>query len=140
MSNFFNIHKALIDGFKALNLPYPLSEPNRELKDSEKGDSAWLKVSILDAPTNVATLGLSGTDNNPGIMQIDVNVPQNEGSGLQLQIVDTICSNFPTGKSLQYSGQAVKITNSSISGIRNVGGFARRSVSISYYARTKRVN
>lgn len=139
MSAFFKINKALLDAVKALNLNLPTDLPNKEITNEEKGNGTWLKVSILSAETNVATLGDSGTDNNPGILQIDVNVKQNQGDGELLTLCDTICTAFPAGRGLLYSGEAVSITGSSISGIRNVGGYARRSVSIRYYARTKRI-
>jgi len=139
MSGFFNIEQALIKAVKAIGLSYPMSEPNRELTNEQKGNGVWLKVSVLNGQTNVATLGDSGTDNNPGVLQIDVNVLQNKGAGQLLNVCDVICTNLHAGKGLQYQGQAVKLTGSSISGIRNVGGYARRSVSVRFYARTKRI-
>lgn len=139
MSAFFNIEQALLTAYKSLNLSYPLSEPNKELTNEQKGDGVWVKVAVLNGQTNVATLGASGTDNNPGIFQIDINVLQNSGTGVLLNVCDVICGHFHAGKGLQYNGQGVKITGSSISGIRNVGGSARRTVSVRFYARTPRI-
>lgn len=139
MSGFFNIELALFNSYREIGLTYPLSEPNKELTNKQKGNGAWIKLAVLNAQSNVATLGDSGTDNNPGVLQIDVNVLQNTGTGVLLNICDTICSHFHAGKGLQYKGQGVKITGSSISGIRNVGGYARRTVSVRFYARTPRI-
>lgn len=139
MSGFFKIQRALLEGLGGVNLTYPMSQPNRELSDEAKQNGTWLKVSVEMAETNVATLGDSGDDNNPGFMQVDVNVLQNTGDGDLLNISDSICSFLHAGKALQFEEQTVKITGSSISGIRNVGGFARRSVTVRFYARTKRI-
>lgn len=137
MSQFLKIEKALTQSVKALALNFPISYPNMELKDADKGDT-WIGVSVLTASTNVATLGDKGEDNNPGVLQIDVNVAKSTGSGKQLEILDQIATAYPAGRPLQFQGQSVTVMSSSISPIRNVGGFAKRSISINYYARTVR--
>lgn len=139
MSAFLDIEKALLKGVKDLNLAYPTSEPNRELTNEQKQNGLWLKVSVLNAETNVATLGRLGEDNNPGVLQIDVNELQNQGTGELLKVCDIIASAFYAGKDLLHNAQAVTIRGSSISGIRNVGGYARRTVSVRWYSRTRRL-
>jgi hypothetical protein len=139
MSQFFKIEKALVDAVNDLELGIPMSQPNIELSDAAKANGPWGAIHVLNAGTSVATLGDYGEDDNQGVLQVDINVHINTGSGTLLALCDKICSAFTSGKALQYSEQTVKITASSISGIRNVGGFARRSVSVRFYARTKRI-
>lgn len=137
MSAFYKIERALIDSVKSLNLQLPLEIPNAELDTDQKSD-LWLKLNVLTAKSSVATLGSYGEDNNPGIFQIDVNQIRGSGTKQMLELIDTICSFYTAGKSLQYSGESVKVTSASVSPLRYVDGYARRSISITYYSRTKR--
>lgn len=137
MSAFYKIERALLDSVRALELPLNMEFPNMDLDSDAKGD-VWAKVSILTAQTTVATLGSDGEDNNPGILQIDVNELRGKGTKRMLDLIDTICTFYTAGKALQFGGETAKVTNASVSPLRYVDGYARRSVSITYYSRTFR--
>jgi len=137
MSAFYKIERALLDSVRALALPVQVEFPNTELDSDLKGD-LWVKVSVLTAQTTVATLGSKGEDNNPGILQIDVNEIRGNGTKNMLDLIDTICTFYTAGKALQFGGESAKVTSASVSPLRYVDGYARRSVSINYYSRTFR--
>lgn len=137
MSAFLKIEQALINSVDNLGLSYPVEYPNCELKQKDKKD-LWLKVSNLSAASNVVTLGSNGEDNNPGIFQIDINVDRFKGQKEMLEVADTIATFYTAGKALQYGGVSVKVTSASLSPLRYVDGYARRSISVNYYSRTTR--
>lgn len=138
MSQFLKIEQALINGFVGQTLGYPTSYPNAAITDESKAGNAWLSVAVLPAESDGITLGDAGEDNNPGVLQVDVNVPIGSGTALQLTILDQLATAFKAGATLQFSGQRVTLRGSSITGPREVGGFSKRSLSVNYYARTTR--
>lgn len=138
-ANYSDIEKALIKGYTDLALGYPTSYPAAELDpNNQPSDAPWIALHNLRAESLPATLGNQGEDNHPGLFQIDINTPKNKGSGQSLQIADTILGSFTSGNTLIYNAQEVKISSTSLSPGRYIGGFYRVSVTITYYARTTR--
>lgn len=137
MTAFLNIEKALFASVRDLSLPYPVEYANEDLETDQKS-AVWLKVTNLNVRSNVATLGAKGEDNNPGILQIDVNVPRGTGTGEMLEVLDQIGTAYPAGSTLQNGGVSATVTSVSLSPLRIVEGYARRSLSIAYYSRTVR--
>lgn len=135
--SFFNIDQALINSVLEVLPDANIEWPNHALPSGSKGD-LWYKVSFISGTSNAATLGSNGEDNHPGVLQIDVNVPVNSGTGVLNQEIDKLYEFYQAGKGLLFNGQTVKILVGSTSPIREVSGFARRSFSVNYYARTVR--
>lgn len=139
MTSFFNIEAALINAYLAVDSTTPTGFPNKPLPQEDKPESGlWAEVHNLPAISTVATLGNQGEDNNPGVLQIDLNYPRDKGTGVLLQKADELGSAFPAGTKLTYNGQVVTITSCSLAPIRYLGGDARISLSLTYYARTFR--
>lgn len=135
--SFLDIEQALINSLLEVLPDSNIEWPNHALTTSQKGE-LWYKVSFINGTSTSATLGDSGEDNHPGIMQVDVNVPVNSGTAVLNAELDKIYSFYQAGKSLLFNGQTVKILVGSISPIREISGFSRRSFSVNYYARTTR--
>lgn len=135
-SNYINIEKALIKAVRQVDNTTPMGYPNDELED--KPDGLWLQLHNLRSTSVPVTLGDVGEDNHPGLLQIDINYPQNKGSKQVLLKADEFASFFTAGKSLSYNAQEVKVLSSSLSPGRYVGGYYRVSLTVNYYARTTR--
>lgn len=135
-SNYITIEKALIKAVRQVDNTTPMGYPNDELED--KPDGLWLQLHNLRSTSVPVTLGDVGEDNHPGLLQIDINYPQNKGSKQVLLKADEFASFFTAGKSLSYNAQEVKVLSSSLSPGRYVGGYYRVSLTVNYYARTTR--
>ena len=135
-TNYIEIEKALIAAAKAVDNTTPMGHPNDPLENP--GPALWLQLHNLRVESLPATLGTQGEDNHPGILQIDINYPQNKGAGIPLQKADEIASYFTAGKRLESNGQQVIVKSTTLSPARYVGGYYRISVDVNYYSRTMR--
>lgn len=135
-SNFTDIEIALIQAVETLDAATPKGYPNKQLKDPP--NSLWLAMHNMRANSRPVTLGDAGEDNHDGIFQIDINVPESEGSGNATNKADVFASFFTAGRALVYNGQNVRVISSSLSPGRYVGGYYRLSLNVRYYARTVR--
>lgn len=140
MSKFFDIQLTLQKELKRLCglRSVPCGNIDEPLSTSSRGAGMWVELYAIPGESIPATLGDKGTDHNPGIVQVDINVPLSEGSGNLLKLADFIASALPAGKGLVYTGGVVKIERVSLSPGRGVGGFYKRSLSVYYYSRTPR--
>lgn len=136
--SYYEIERALSKAARAAIGKFPISCTSDELSDTDAIEGFWFKLSNLRAQSNVATLGSTGEDNHPGVFQIDINLPKNQGEGPLLQKADELAKLFPAGSSFTSGGQAVKLTGTSVSPTRTVKGFLRVSVSLQYYSRSQR--
>ena len=93
---------------------------------------AW--AAIYHLPANQTELTLSTTNDNSGLVQIDLNYPKNAGSGAILAKADTILASFQRATILTHAGQKVQITTSDVSQGREVDGWYRVSLSVGYRA------
>lgn len=135
-TNYLDIERALIAAAKAVDNTTPMGHPNDPLEDP--GPGLWLQLHNLRVESSPVTLGDFGEDNHPGILQIDINYPQNKGAGVPLQKADEFASYFKAGLRIESNGQQVIVLSSSLSPSRYVGGYYRISVDVNYYSRTTR--
>lgn len=98
----------------------------------------WAAIFNLRAGTSVASLGVSGQDEHAGVLQIDVSVPENTGTGTLLTDADALRAYFVAGTYFTYSGQSVLVRHCDVSSIRQVDGYLRISASVTYTARSTR--
>ena len=136
-ANYTDIEKLLIDAAISVDAVTPMGYPNNLLKDPP--DGLWLQLHNIRGESSPATLGDAGEDNHPGLFQIDINYPQNNGSGVVLAKADEFAAFFTSGKSLLYNTQTVKVLSSTLDPARYVGGYYRLSFTVKYYARTIRI-
>lgn len=135
-TNYLDIERALVTAAKAVDNVTPMGHPNDPLEVT--GQGLWLQLHNLRVESNPVTLGDFGEDNHPGILQIDINYPQNKGAGIPLQKADEFASYFKAGLRIESNGQQVTVLSSSLSPSRYVGGYYRISVDVKYYSRTTR--
>lgn len=138
MSVYFNIEKALADAISSLKLPCPVGKFGVEFSDEEKGDDLWVQPHHLPGAATPVTCGYLGEDEHKGILQFDINYPMGKGSGKLLQLADTIRKAFQAGDTFWYKDQWVKVRSCSLSPEMKVGGFQKRYMTITYYARSVR--
>lgn len=98
----------------------------------------WAGVYNLRAGAGVATLGVGGEDQHDGVLQIDMSVPENSGTGTLLTDADAIRAYFIAGRTFIYSGQCVLVRRCDVSPIRQVDGYLRISASVTYLSRSIR--
>jgi hypothetical protein len=135
-TNYFDIERALVVAAKAVDAVTPMGNPNDPLENP--GPGLWIQLHNLRIESTPVSLGDFGEDNHPGILQIDINYPQNKGAGIPLQKADEFASYFKAGLRIESNGQHVTVLSSSLSPARYVGGYYRISVDVHYYSRTTR--
>lgn len=136
VAKFYQIEQILIEAYLSLDLNLPTAYPNKGLTSAP--DGLWISLANLRGISTVATLGASGTDNNPGIFQISVNYPLHKGTREVNQLCDQIAAYFPAGKHFESNGVVVTVSNTSLDEGRPVEGYWCASVSVSYYSRNPR--
>lgn len=117
-----------------LGIPYIV--PNDESTPPNAGPYA--SVSFLLSGPEVFTCGDDGLDEHRGVMQVLLQYPQGQGSGLLDEKADAIRESFRAGLKLTYDGQEVTVVNA---GMGNQIPFNNRfvcPVSIRFYAFTRR--
>lgn len=137
-SKAYDIERILFTSVRLTDTTTPRQFTGAALTEADKS-GLWLNLHHMRAASNVATLGAGGQDNHKGLLQVDVNVPMNQGSKEALEKADEIASYYTAGKRLS-TGEVprVVVVNTTISTGRETGQFYRVSVTMEYYARTKR--
>ncbi|QIQ65286.1 hypothetical protein 19_00017 [Pseudomonas phage Epa19] len=131
-----NIRSALVQGYLAAGLAHPTAYENT--KFDQPTDTPWCSVFILPNQPRVASLGIGGTDEHTGIMQVDVNYPTESGMQDILADVDAVADYFTAGRRLVYNAQEVIVRSCGRSPGRKVDGWYRISLTIDWYAQTPR--
>lgn len=110
-----------------------------ENRGDEVGNQGiWAKVTLIPAGTTGATVGKGGFDEESGIMQIDINVPQKTGEYDLIQWHTKSRVFFHGGRTFTFDGHSVLVRSTEISQGRVVEGFFRKSISITYKSNLKR--
>lgn len=132
------ISAALVAAYRAA-LPALADATAYEGRAFVPGDRAeWAQLTNLRAGTDVASLGEGGADEHLGVLQIDINVPENTGTAVLLARADTLRGYFVAGRRFTNSGQNVRINGADVSAIRSVESWLRISVSVNYSAHSIR--
>ncbi len=135
-ANYYRIEQILTQAYRDIGLNLPTGYPNRDLK--EKPDGLWVSLENIRGISTVATLGDAGRDNHPGILQINVNFPLNKGTRDVNLTCDSLAAAFPAGASFSNQGVTVKVSETTVDEGREVEGYWRASVSVSYFSRLSR--
>jgi len=98
----------------------------------------WAKVSILPSGSTGGTVGHGGFDEETGILQIDINVPQKKGEVGLIPWDTKRRVFFHGGRTFTYEGHSVLVKTSEISQGRILEGFFRKSISINFISYLKR--
>jgi hypothetical protein len=134
---FSGLRKALKQGVEdsPLGLPYaaenaPFTKPTDQ--------SPWAAVHVLENQPSVATLGDEGQDAHDGIMQIDLNYPLLTGEAAVTAKADELNDFFKAGKRLVHSGVELTVASCGRSRGREVDGWYRVSITVTWFARVAR--
>lgn len=138
MAESSKLYSALTQGVLDCGLGLPTGFENAPFPDKPTDGSPWASVFILPNQPSVATLGDEGEDAHDGIMQIDLNYPLGKGDGLQRAKADHVASFFKAGKRLLYQGVFVTVASCGRSRGREVDGWYRVSMTVTWFARVPR--
>lgn len=135
--SIFKIEAALRQAFSSGGFALPVAQENVVYKP--QAGTAWAELFIIPNRPAAVTLGDSGQDEYTGIMQVNLNYPLGEGSGLAAQKADEICAVFKGGAAFTYDSQTVHIRNSGKDRVaQNINGFYQTTLTITWYARYTR--
>lgn len=109
---------------------------NRRFNPGNK--DPWAKVTILPAASVGGTVGHGGFDQETGILQIDINIPQNVGEFDMVPWHTKSRVFFHKGRTFTFEAHSVLVIGNEMSQGRLVEGFFRKSISVEYRSPIKR--
>ena len=118
-----------------LGLPYA-AENSPFTKPTDQ--SPWASAFVLMNQPSVATLGDEGQDAHDGILQIDLNYPLMTGEAAVTAKADELSDFFKAGKRLAHSGVELTVASCGRSRGREVDGWYRVSMTVTWFARVSR--
>lgn len=136
LSDAEDIEKALLTALQQLLL-MPIAAANASFTRPTDGEP-WAQVHFMPEDVQVATLGLGGKDRHVGLLQVDVNLPPLAGTAQASTVVGDLRRAFYLGRVLTYGATSVRVTSFKGPRSREVGGYYRRSVTITWQAEIDR--
>ena len=127
------LFKAVQDG--GFGLPIAFENVTYDPKDG----SGYLSCFLLRAPTLQAELGWKGCDSHTGILQIDINYPQDSGPTIHAQKADEINAYLYSGRTFTGDTEKVNIQNVSAGVMQIAQGWSTLPMTIEYFSFTERV-
>lgn len=131
---YADIQSALIKAWNDGNFGLTTLLPDR----NEAPTTDHARLSFIPADNTPATMGDDGTNEVAGIFQADIMMRTGRGNGEILDVVDTVCAAFPSGRRVSYNGQQVIIWGAALNGPKSEGGWLRATVSINFAAYVRR--
>jgi hypothetical protein len=131
-----DINAALVVAYQGASLGLPTAWEGVDF--TPPANAPWAQLYLLPAPTSVDTLGANGLDLHTGILQIDLNMSQNSGTGGLLGYADTLRGVFKAGTSATHNGQSVLILDCSRSRLTQAAGWLTVRMTITWRAYTAR--
>lgn len=136
-NTFSGLDGALMQGVVDSPLAIPFAFPNAPF-DKPTGGQPWANVFVLANQPSVATLGHEGEDAHDGILQIDLNYKLLSGTEAVTAKADELTDFFKAGKRLAHGGIEVTVASCGRSRGREVDGWYRVSMTITWSARVPR--
>jgi len=127
-----------MQGVVDATLGMPIGIENASFPNKPTDGSPWAAVFILPNQPSVATLGYEGEDAHDGIVQIDLNYPLGKGEAAVRAKADQVASFFKAGRRLSYQGAYATVSSCGRSRGREVDGWYRVSMTITWFARIPR--
>lgn len=134
---FTGLRGALMQGVEDSPLGLPFAVENAPF-DKPEDKSPWASTFVLMNLPSVATLGSEGQDAHDGILQIDLNYPLMTGEAAVTAKADELTDFFKAGKRLAHLGVELIVTSCGRSRGREVDGWYRVSMTVSWSARVPR--
>ena len=100
------IRNAIVQHITALNLPHPTKYPNAP-GFTTPNNQLWLRVSILMGEKGQLTI--ADTDEQVGIVQVDIFAPKSSGALSALTVSDTLDTAFSRLNPIQSNGVKIYV-------------------------------
>lgn len=133
-----DIEKALLTALQQLLL-MPIAAANAPFVRPPDG-APWAQAHFMPEDAQVATLGIGGKDRHQGLLQVDVNLPPLAGTAEASTVVGDLRQAFSLGRVLTYGATSVRVTSFKGPRSREVDGYYRRSVTITWQAEISRAS
>jgi hypothetical protein len=130
------IEKALLTALQQLLL-MPIAAANAAFTRPPDG-APWAQAHFMPEDAQVATLGIGGKDRHQGLLQVDVNLPPLAGTAEASTVVGDLRRAFSLGRVFTYGATSVRVTSFKGPRSREVDGYYRRSVTITWQAEISR--
>ena len=138
MANAYGgLRGALMRGVVDSPLGLPCAVENSPF-EKPTDQSPWASAFVLPNQPSVATLGSEGQDAHDGILQIDLNYPLMTGEAAVTAKADELSDFFKAGKRLAHSGVELTVASCGRSRGREVDGWYRVSMTVTWFARVSR--
>lgn len=131
------LRKALLASISSSPLALSYGADNSPF-DKPVGATPWAAVFIMTNQPSVATMGYDGQDAHDGILQIDLNYPLLTGEAAVSAKADELHDFYKAGKRFASADAEVTIASCGRSRGREVDGWYRVSMTISWFARVAR--
>lgn len=105
--SLLEINAALVTAVQGAALGVPIGWESKEFKPP--AGQPYATVKNFPADKNVHSLGDRGEDNYSGFLQINVHVPENDGTSNLNKLSDKIDAHFKLGRVFTYKEQRVRI-------------------------------
>ena len=131
-----DIKAALIQHYLAGRFGLKTAYENREFEPQD--GTPWARLTFIPAQPSVASLGDAGEDLHSGVFQIDLFYPSGTGDGEASTKADAIRASFRAGFSFSYNGQVVTVRSCGRGSGRPDPPWYRLTISVTWYAYTRR--
>lgn len=134
---YSGLRGALMQGVEDSPLDLPCAVENSPF-EKPMDQSPWASAFVLPNQPSVATLGSEGQDAHDGILQIDLNYPLMTGEAAVTAKADELSDFFKAGKRLAHGGVELTVVSCGRSRGREVDGWYRVSMTVTWEARVPR--
>jgi hypothetical protein len=137
MANTTDLEKALLTGVVDADLGLPIAQPNAAF-DRPVDGSPWARAFVEMNQPSVATMSTAGEDGYTGYIQLDLNYPLHRGTADVIAKAAQVESFFWAGRKLTYAQAQATVSSCGRSRGREVDGWWRVTMTITWFARVKR--
>ncbi len=135
---FDKLSKALLQGaVNALPIGFPLAGEGLPF-DKPTDGSRWGAAFVFHNQPSPVTLGDDGEDGHDGFLQIDLNHKALSGDGASNILADQVAAYFKAGRPLVNGGVTATVVSCGRSRGREVDGWYRVSMTVTWRARVPR--
>lgn len=137
--NLLDDELAITNAVRVTNKEFGIKFEYPGLPLKEYPPAMWGRVFNLRGLGQPATMGPEGYDEHTGVIQIDISVPNREGTATLLNKASEVANAFHAGQQIKHGEACLVLRSVSISPDRVTGNWRRVSISVSYIKRNQRV-
>lgn len=128
------VEKALINSVIDQSLGYPIIQENATKIQIDEAQSSDFHLEVFNLPTDTDPMTKSELDQYNGVFQISINGKLNKGKAPILTLLDTILTEYKTGRVYTNSGCDIEIAIASPEPPRVNGSYYTADLSITWFA------